>query len=300
MKNVGGWIAVLWAACCVRRVICEAQCFFPGGEEDLQGNPCNVNAVNNGGHSSCCQVNDACFADGTCSTYAMNIPYRQSCTDQMWQDDACPRGICTGIDSAYDAVVVWMVKCFPRNASTCCLQGADSCCGDTQFEYEPGEIIALLDGAGNDRLSQTSSSTRDSGSGMVSQTPSSPTDSGSDMPSQPSLSTTSLGSDSGTAAKITEAATITPTAAAGTSSPRNAAVIGLSVTLGIVVLAALAGFAALWKKLQKEAKWRKQMAEYDPRASMAYPDRSKGTPQDTPPTELPTETVSHTLQELRA
>ncbi|ORY60555.1 uncharacterized protein BCR38DRAFT_487618 [Pseudomassariella vexata] len=114
--------------------------------------------------------------------------------------------------------IQWILKCTPRNDSSCCLEGADTCCDDetNRFKYRPGAIVALLDPEGDDRLVQSPTS------------------------SENSTATPSSGSDP------------------ASSSENKGAIIGLGVALGTVVLASAIALAVLWRKLAAERKGREQ------------------------------------------
>lgn len=62
--------------------------------------PCNLTAVENGAHSSCCNVNDLCMTNGLCmeaqnEKKGANHYWRNGCTDPTFKDPACPN-FCRG------------------------------------------------------------------------------------------------------------------------------------------------------------------------------------------------------------
>lgn len=62
--------------------------------------PCNLTAVENGGHSSCCNINDLCMTNGLCmeaqnEKKGANHYWRNGCTDPTFKDPACPN-FCRG------------------------------------------------------------------------------------------------------------------------------------------------------------------------------------------------------------
>lgn len=59
--------------------------------QDTSGFECNNTAVAQGGHTSCCLHNDACYESGSCFQDWSGIMYRQSCTDPNWKDPSCPQ-----------------------------------------------------------------------------------------------------------------------------------------------------------------------------------------------------------------
>lgn len=133
-----------------------------------------------------------------------------------------------------DNAETWLVKCFPYNSSTCCLQGGDTCCGDSSsifFKYDPGTVVALLDTNGNNTMVQSSTGSTATGSTSASST--------STTTSSPSSSSSGQ---------------------AGTTSQSHTAEIALGVVLGVVIIAAIFGITALWMKLRSET-GRRQRAE---------------------------------------
>lgn len=77
------------------QIAATQDCFFPNGSKDPNGRICDVEAVEAGGHSACCNANDACYSDGTCATTQGNVGYRASCTDKEWRYGGCAAGTCT-------------------------------------------------------------------------------------------------------------------------------------------------------------------------------------------------------------
>lgn len=63
--------------------------------DDTTHVPCNMTAVDAGGHSTCCPVGDLCYTNGMCRQKgdkdSKNWFWRTACTDKTWQDPACPR-----------------------------------------------------------------------------------------------------------------------------------------------------------------------------------------------------------------
>ena len=57
--------------------------------------PCNMTAVENGGHSTCCPIGDYCLTNGMCKnakdSESSNWYFRTACTDKTWNDPACPK-----------------------------------------------------------------------------------------------------------------------------------------------------------------------------------------------------------------
>ncbi|KAJ8117419.1 hypothetical protein OPT61_g1371 [Boeremia exigua] len=57
--------------------------------------PCNMTAVEAGGHSTCCRIGDLCLTNGLCmhkeDVDKKNWYWRTGCTDESWEDPACPK-----------------------------------------------------------------------------------------------------------------------------------------------------------------------------------------------------------------
>lgn len=76
-----------------------AACFNTVGRETTwDGNvhvPCNMTAVEAGGHSTCCAIGDLCLTNGLCmhkgDVDKKNWYWRTGCTDKSWEDPACPK-----------------------------------------------------------------------------------------------------------------------------------------------------------------------------------------------------------------
>lgn len=121
---------------------------------------------------------------------------------------------------------VWIIQCFPRNLSSCCLHEADTCCGSGEyFTYNPETISAVLDEDGQDRLALEMTTTTTTTTVITTTTP------GASSTSEPWATST-----------------VSPT------------VIGLSAALGIVILFATFSLGFLWRKLQ-QAKAQQQQSE---------------------------------------
>lgn len=123
--------------------------------------------------------------------------------------------------------IVWIEKCNLRRDKACCLGAPDTCCDNLtkfpQFVYRPGAILGILDSAGNNILSATTSAA--------------PTTSSSVSP------------------------TSSPADEVSTGPSNNGAAIGLGVVLGVVILAAVGGTWFLWSKLRSERGLRRQAEE---------------------------------------
>ncbi|KAF2141593.1 uncharacterized protein K452DRAFT_318581 [Aplosporella prunicola CBS 121167] len=203
-------LALLWASAL------GAKCYWPDGSQAINSYICNTTAVDNGGYSGCCLKNDICYSDGSCAQAMTNIPYRLTCTDKDWQDDACPK-MCLSAGSKNNSVL-WIQRCFPRSRKSCCLTDSPSCCNEDPpagdfFKYEPGLVTAFLDDDGNDRLSASQSAAATASSSL------------------------------NAAAK---------SSASSDNTGKNAA-IALGVVLGVILIASAASTAFLWKKYKAES-----------------------------------------------
>lgn len=72
-------------------VYASPNCYFPNGTMDNNYVACDTNAPN----SACCASTDECLTNGLCrpvnSTGEANDYWRDLCTDQTWESDACPK-----------------------------------------------------------------------------------------------------------------------------------------------------------------------------------------------------------------
>lgn len=76
-----------------------AACFNTVGRETTWDSrvhvPCNMTAVEAGGHSTCCAIGDLCLTNGLCmhkgDVDKTNWYWRTGCTDKTWEDPACPK-----------------------------------------------------------------------------------------------------------------------------------------------------------------------------------------------------------------
>ena len=81
-------------------------CFYPNGDVDTSGTPCNKAAE----FSHCCGPLDLCLDNGYCFTSGLgdwgNRLARISCTDPQWQSAACPQ-YCDDGELLLDAQVMY-------------------------------------------------------------------------------------------------------------------------------------------------------------------------------------------------
>lgn len=63
-------------------------CYWPSGIAASTFFPCEPSQPN----SACCSTSDYCLSNGLCfDAGANNVLTRQTCTDQTWSDNACPK-----------------------------------------------------------------------------------------------------------------------------------------------------------------------------------------------------------------
>lgn len=156
-----------------------------------------------------------------------------------------------------------MNVCYPRNGTSCCLQGSATCCTDSSsifFDYAPGRAVAILDSSGTPISGNTTTTT------------------------------TTV-----TAAGGSTCPTGSPAGNNSNSNGRgNAAEIGLGVALGVVSVGAAVAITALSMKARSEMAMRRR-AEATLAAARGYQlsygpkgnDTSSSQTWSSPPVELP-------------
>ncbi|KAK4619760.1 hypothetical protein CLAFUW4_11038 [Fulvia fulva] len=200
-----------------------AQCYFPDGTEAANYTSCNAAAT----QSSCCRPTEACLSNGYCfqqTGYANRIS-RGACTDSSFGSTACParcrdvaQNVALTIFQAADTA-----DSSQGNGLFCCLNGYNvtsrQCMTESDGTSAPFSLPAgsvVIDRSNGATLPQNFNSTDAAGSII----------------------------------------TVTATAAANaTNTPESnnttAIAAGISVPLGLLLLAALAGCFVLWRNLKK-------------------------------------------------
>ncbi|KAF9734893.1 hypothetical protein PMIN06_008303 [Paraphaeosphaeria minitans] len=203
--------------------------------------PCNLTAVENGGHSSCCAIGDLCMTNGLCmepsnEAKGANHYWRNGCTDKTWKDPSCPN-FCWGEEEPnhYNAFIFY---CFdPKNEFCCTPQGTleagvtgrnTSCCNDEDLVFKASAPVIL--GTAVAALPRISSTTISSISSSASST---------------STITQSSFTTSATAVEETVTSS-TPTATSESSGMSSGAKAGMGVGITLGVLAVLAILGVLF------------------------------------------------------
>jgi hypothetical protein len=74
--------------------IFAAQCYWPNGKVAVGLVPCNTTAP----ASHCCRESDLCLTNGLCVSSGLSSVLRRACTDDKWNNSACPdfctQGVC--------------------------------------------------------------------------------------------------------------------------------------------------------------------------------------------------------------
>ncbi|KAH8778754.1 hypothetical protein F5883DRAFT_542815 [Diaporthe sp. PMI_573] len=226
-------------------------CYWPDGSVDTRGYECNTTAVAQGGHTSCCLHDDACYKYGSCFQDWSGIMYRQSCTDQTWKDPSCPL-YCLQKDQL--DVSVWIQSCDLHQRKACCVRDKDtassSCCNSSAnlFAFKPGYIQAVINGDGTNRLSPYV--------GTDGNTLGAPTSTAStDSEASSSNNTSALAP---TAATTGATATATAGDTGGLPTHVGDAVIAIGVVLGCITLVTIALLVFVWRKLAQERRLRRE------------------------------------------
>ncbi|KAK7188316.1 hypothetical protein PSPO01_05507 [Paraphaeosphaeria sporulosa] len=199
--------------------------------------PCNLTAVENGEHSSCCAIGDLCMTNGLCMEPAneakgANHYWRNGCTDKTWQDPACPN-VCRGDEEPnhYNAFIFY---CFdPKNEFCCAPQGTleagvtgrnTSCCNDEDLVFKASApVIAGTAAAALPRVSTTISST-----------------SSSLLSTSTSSQSSSTKSATATGETVTSSTPTASSESSGLSSGAKAG-MGVGITLGVLAVLAIVG-----------------------------------------------------------
>ncbi|KAJ4360381.1 uncharacterized protein N0V89_000943 [Didymosphaeria variabile] len=214
--------------------------------------PCNITAVENGEHSSCCAIGDLCMTNGLCMEQqneqkGANHYWRNGCTDKTWKDPACPN-YCRGKARSHldieepDHFNAFIFYCFdPTNDFCCAPQGTleagvtgrnTSCCNDDDLVFQAAApVIEGTAAAALPRLTTTSSISAFTSSASTSRQPTS-------------------GTSMAAATTTAQSETATPTASAESSGMSSGAKAGLGVgvTLGVVAVLAIVGAVFLMRR----------------------------------------------------
>ncbi|KAF2028367.1 hypothetical protein EK21DRAFT_113998 [Setomelanomma holmii] len=105
-----------------------AACYnLAGKPSPFDGNvhvPCNLTAVDAGGHLTCCNKGDLCLTNGMCKnprdSEGNNWYWRIACTDQTWKDPACSR-LCEGIEPTRNTGLIF--NCLKKDSWCCAYVG---------------------------------------------------------------------------------------------------------------------------------------------------------------------------------
>jgi hypothetical protein len=135
--------------------------------------PCNMTAVEAGGHSTCCPIGDYCLTNGMCKnakdSEGSNWYWRTACTDKTWNDPACPK-YCEPIEPTRNTGLVF--NCLKKE-SWCCayvgekgLKGWSSrasinttCCAIDDLTFQAEDPIVYATATAPIKLSIQSTST---------------------------------------------------------------------------------------------------------------------------------------------
>ncbi|CAO2647660.1 Nn.00g085820.m01.CDS01 [Neocucurbitaria sp. VM-36] len=128
------------------------QCYGVDGTPHKPGRyiPCNITAVENGGHTGCCAPGDNCLTNGLCQGQSdekrkANLYWRNGCTDPTWESAACSRH-CVGLGEPDTHAVFYCLQA----DSWCCPTGAmdlgktinTTCCNVSDLVFQAADPIA--------------------------------------------------------------------------------------------------------------------------------------------------------------
>ncbi|KAJ8118084.1 hypothetical protein OPT61_g856 [Boeremia exigua] len=218
--------------------------------------PCNISAVNEGRHSSCCVVGDLCLTNGMCKN-PLDPPdnnwfWRNGCTDSTWSDPACPR-LCENVEPQKNSSLIF--NCLKTKSWCCGYRGGTiaewpeqsqlntTCCGIEDLAFTADDPIVFATATWSNQLYSTTSTIRTSlhSTILISTTtsPSSepnPTTTESSTRPSVSMNDAPLTTQSGTEAGISG------------DRPSNATRIGLGVGIPIGALLVLGLGFFLWRR----------------------------------------------------
>lgn len=145
---------------------------------------------------------------------------------------------------------VWVQTCDMANGKACCVAD-DQCCNDTSswFDYKPGDLIAVINGDGSNRLGPYVSADASPSSSLSS-------------PSSSSVSSPSSSTPAPTASSSGEASACANTNSGGRSSSTNKTAIAVGAVLGTALVLACAGLLFFLTRFLREKREKKlAMAE---------------------------------------
>lgn len=208
--------------------------------------PCNMTAVEAGGHSTCCQIGDLCLTNGMCmhkeDVDKRNWYWRTGCTDKSWEDPACPK-YCAAIEPTRNTGLI--MNCLQPESWCCAYVGGSlqdwktradintTCCTIDDLKFNADDPIVYATATNPIRLSTQSAST---------------------SPTSTLLSTVSL------PASVTHAdQSSTPATSDSTSESSNSTGLstGAKVGLGVGIPVGIIGIAAIgaifWLRRRRQA-----------------------------------------------
>ncbi|KAK6530562.1 hypothetical protein TWF281_007405 [Arthrobotrys megalospora] len=126
-------------------------CYYPNGGRALDHRPCDGLPTPEDGsripHSACCSSDDnvVCLSSNLCIN-GRGYLYRGGCTDQTWEDPACPSERCT----LYSGSGMNILPCNDATNLWCCAEGGEiPCCQNenkTKFLLNPGTVTYVAEG----------------------------------------------------------------------------------------------------------------------------------------------------------
>ncbi|KAM3424910.1 hypothetical protein BST61_g6884 [Cercospora zeina] len=189
----------------------ETDCFFPNHQPAENFTTCNAGAP----HAACCRPEDVCLSNGYCLQQGAGLPnrlIRGGCTDYTFSSPACPNRCA---DTAQGLpVTIYLARDSRPNGDFCCV---------SNFNVTSGNCI--VPSGGSSRPFQLSPGTviYDRNTGSL------------------------LPQNWTSAAEEPE---VTVASRSG-NMVSSGAIIGVAVSLGVLLLAALAGCLVLWRQLKK-------------------------------------------------
>ncbi|RVD83649.1 uncharacterized protein DFL_005429 [Arthrobotrys flagrans] len=176
-------------------IAAQRRCYFPDGSRAPSHRACSQDAeTDNSVHSSCCGLDDnvVCLSSKLCINQNGYI-YRGACTDQTWEDEACPSSYCT----SFAGSGMNILPCNDVTRQWCCAEGGTiPCCQNenrTKFLLNPGTVTYVAAGLSTVSLPASSSTSAESTSASDTSTTTTTSDLIATSAPQPTPTTLSTG-----------------------------------------------------------------------------------------------------------
>ncbi|PVH99947.1 hypothetical protein DM02DRAFT_672331 [Periconia macrospinosa] len=205
--------------------------------------PCNVTALEENKHTSCCAVGDLCLTNGLCRSqddekHQGNQYFRVGCTDKSWNDPACA-DVCEGKETGGLSARVF--NCLVSESWCCSLpetgntnQVNMACCSNQDYTFKHPDPIAYT--------------TANFSTPRVSSKPSAPEAPQQSSSLPPSLPSTGAPVSIPTSASPQSDTLQTPTQAPSSDNASVKVGLGVGLTLGFLLIAAVVALVIMLRR----------------------------------------------------